>query len=130
MLSHFSWVQLFVTLWTIAYQVSLFMAFSRQEYWRELPSFLSSEGLPNPGIKLGSANSGASQLLILDTTSLATSASTLVAPLGPLAELLHFVASLCFLSPLTLSPLPIHSFIRWPLLALIKMPSQVFFMAW
>ena len=33
----------------------------------------------------------------------AISASTLVAPLGPLGELLHLVASLCFLSPLTFS---------------------------
>ena len=32
-LSHFSHVQLFVTLWTIAHQVPLSMGFSRQEYW-------------------------------------------------------------------------------------------------
>ena len=33
MLSHFSHVQLFATLWTVALQASLSMAFSRQEYW-------------------------------------------------------------------------------------------------
>ena len=33
MLSCFSHVQLFTTLWTIAHQVPLFMGFSRQEYW-------------------------------------------------------------------------------------------------
>ena len=33
MLSHFSLVQLFTTLWTVAHQASLSMGFSRQEYW-------------------------------------------------------------------------------------------------
>ena len=36
-----------VTLWTIAHQASLFMGFSRQEYWSGLP-FPSPGGLPNP----------------------------------------------------------------------------------
>ena len=36
-LSHFSHVQLFATLWTIACQVSLSMGFCRQEYWSWLP---------------------------------------------------------------------------------------------
>ena len=36
-LSRFSRVQLFVTLWTVACQASLFMGFSRQEYWSGLP---------------------------------------------------------------------------------------------
>ena len=36
MLSHFSHVQLFVTLWTVAYQTPLSMGFSRQEYTEEL----------------------------------------------------------------------------------------------
>ena len=33
MLSHFSHVQLFAILWTVALQASLSMGFSRQEYW-------------------------------------------------------------------------------------------------
>ena len=37
LLSHFSYVQLFVTMWTVAYQASLSMGFSRQEYWSGLP---------------------------------------------------------------------------------------------
>ena len=37
MLSHFSCVQLFVTLWTVARQAPLFMGFSRQEYCNGLP---------------------------------------------------------------------------------------------
>ena len=37
MLSHFSCVQLFVTLWTIACQDPLSMGFSRQEYWSGWP---------------------------------------------------------------------------------------------
>ena len=43
-------VQLFATLWTVAYQVSLSMEFSRDEYWSGLP-FPSPGNLPNPGIK-------------------------------------------------------------------------------
>ena len=38
-LSH---VQVFVTLWTVAYQAPLCMGFSRQEYWSGLP-------FPTPG---------------------------------------------------------------------------------
>ena len=43
LLSH---VQLFATLWTVAYQASLSMEFSRQEYWSGLP-LSSPEGFPN-----------------------------------------------------------------------------------
>ena len=53
MLSHFSPVQLFVTLWTVAHQAPLSMGFSRQEYWSGLP-FPSLGNLPNPGIEPGS----------------------------------------------------------------------------
>ena len=43
-------VRLFATPWTVAYQASLSMGFSRQEYWSGLP-FPSPEDLPDPGIK-------------------------------------------------------------------------------
>ena len=43
-------VQLFATPWTVAYQTSQSMEFSRQEYWSGLP-FPPSGDLPNPGIK-------------------------------------------------------------------------------
>ena len=43
-------VQLFVTLWTVAYQASPSMVFSRQEYWSRLP-FPSPVDLPDPGIE-------------------------------------------------------------------------------
>ena len=46
-LSH---VQLFATLWTVAYQAVPSMGFSRQEYWSGLP-FPSPGDLPDPGIK-------------------------------------------------------------------------------
>ena len=46
-LSH---IQLFATPWTVAYQASPSMGFSRQEYWSGLP-FSSPGYLPNPGIK-------------------------------------------------------------------------------
>ena len=42
MLSRFSGIQLFATLWTVAHQSSLSMGFSRQGYW---------SGLPCPGTK-------------------------------------------------------------------------------
>ena len=41
-LSHFSRVQLFETLWTVAHQAPLSMGFSSQEYWSGLPC-------PSPG---------------------------------------------------------------------------------
>ena len=37
MLSHFSCVQVFVILWTVAHQSPLSVEFSRQEYWSGLP---------------------------------------------------------------------------------------------
>ena len=37
MLSHFSHVQFFATLWAVAHQAPLSMGFSRQEYWSGLP---------------------------------------------------------------------------------------------
>ena len=36
--------------WTVAYQASLSMGFSRQEYWNGLP-FPSPGDLPDPGIE-------------------------------------------------------------------------------
>ena len=45
-----SCVQLFVIPRTVAYQASLSMEFSRQEYWSRLP-FPSQGDLPNPGIE-------------------------------------------------------------------------------
>ena len=50
MLSHFSDVQIFVTLWTGAHQAPLSMGFSRQKQWSGLP-YTPLGGLPNPGIK-------------------------------------------------------------------------------
>ena len=49
-LSHFSHVRLFATLWTVAHQASLSMGFSRQEYWSGLPCPPLGD-LPNPGIE-------------------------------------------------------------------------------
>ena len=49
MLSRFSHVQLFVTLWTVTCQVPLSTGFSRQEYWSGLPCPLPGD-LPDSGI--------------------------------------------------------------------------------
>ena len=58
MLSYFSHVQLFETLWTVAHQAPLSMGFSRQEYQSEFP-FPSPGDLPNPGIEPTSLTSPA-----------------------------------------------------------------------
>ena len=58
MLSHFSCVRLFVTLWTIDCQAPLSMGFFRQEYCSRLP-YLSPEDLPEPGIQPESLTSPA-----------------------------------------------------------------------
>ena len=42
--------QLFATPWTVAYQASLSMGFSRQEYWSGLP-FPSPGDLPDTGME-------------------------------------------------------------------------------
>ena len=50
MLSHFSCVQLYATLWTVTCQAPLSVGFSRQEYWNGLPCPPPGD-LPNPGIE-------------------------------------------------------------------------------
>ena len=50
MLSHFSFVQLFATLWTVALQAPLSMRFSRQEFWSGLPRPPPGD-LPHLGMK-------------------------------------------------------------------------------
>ena len=58
MLSLFSPVQLFLTLWTVVHQNPLSVRFSRQEYWNGLPCPPSWD-LPNPGIEPASLMSPA-----------------------------------------------------------------------
>ena len=50
MLSYFSCVQLFGTLWTVACEAPLSMGFSRQEYWSGVP-FPSLGDFLDPGIE-------------------------------------------------------------------------------
>ena len=56
MLSPFSHVQLFATLWTVPCQAPLSMGFSRKEYWSALPC---RGDVPNPGIEPTSPESPA-----------------------------------------------------------------------
>ena len=58
-LSHFSPVRLFATLWTAARQAPLSMGFSRQEHWSGYPC-PSPWDLPDPGIEPASLMSPAS----------------------------------------------------------------------
>ena len=58
MLGHFSRVQFFATLWTVACQAPLSMGFSQQESWSELLC-LPPGDLSHPGIKSTSLTSPA-----------------------------------------------------------------------
>ena len=57
-LSCFSHVQHFATLWTVARQVPLSMGFSRKEYWSGLP-YPPPGVIPDPGIERASFTSPA-----------------------------------------------------------------------
>ena len=72
MLSCFSRVQLFVTLWTVARQAPLSMGSSRQEYWSGLSSPPPGD-LPDPGIKPTSPALQAASLLRIHRGSPGTS---------------------------------------------------------
>ena len=61
MLSCFSCVRLFATLWAIAFQAPLSMGFSRQEYWSGLLCCPPGD-LPDPGTEPGSLMSPAWQV--------------------------------------------------------------------
>ena len=61
MLSHFSHIGLFETLWTVACQAPLSVGFFRQEYCSGLPCPPPGD-LPNPGIKPASLVSQADSL--------------------------------------------------------------------
>ena len=58
MLSYFSCVQLFATLWTVAGLAPLSMGFSQPEYWNGLPCPLPKD-LLDPGIEPASLRSPA-----------------------------------------------------------------------
>ena len=62
LLSHLIPVQLFATLWTIAYQAPLSMGFSRKEYQSGLPCPPPGD-LPNPGVEPRSPSWQADSLL-------------------------------------------------------------------
>ena len=66
MLSCFSCIGLFETLWPVAHQAPLFMRFSRQEYWSGFP-YPPPRDLPDPGIKLTSPASCVQQVDSLPT---------------------------------------------------------------
>ena len=63
LLSLFSHLQLFATLWTVAHQAPLSMGFSRQESWNRLPCCPPGD-LPDPGIELKSLMSPAGRRVL------------------------------------------------------------------
>ena len=66
MFSHFSHIQLFLTLWTVVRQALLSMAFSWQEYWSGLPC-PPPGNLPDPGTEPTSPASNALKVNSLST---------------------------------------------------------------
>ena len=87
-LSCFSCIRLLVTPWTAARQAPLSMGFSRQEYWSGWPCPPLGD-LPNPGIKLTSLTSPASEasfLTVISATREATSKVKLVIQPNQLAQ--------------------------------------------
>ena len=68
MLSRFSCVQLFATLWIVAHQPPLCTGFPRQEYWSGL-LFLPPGDLPDPGIEPASLRSPAWAARIFTTST-------------------------------------------------------------
>ena len=85
-------VWLFATPWTIACQVPLFMEFSRQVYWSELP-FPSPGDVPDPGIK-----------------PVSPAYPALTADSFPLGQMASQISSLCSL------------FCSWELISYIRFP--------
>ena len=81
-LSHFSPVQLCVTLWSVAHQAPLCLGFSRQEYWSGLP-FSSPGDLPNPGVEPRSLMSPAFQAGSLPLVPPATFITLAKLPFSP-----------------------------------------------
>ena len=84
-LSCFSPVQLFATLWTVACQAPLFMGFSRQEYWSGLPC-PSTGNFPHPGIKPRSPASSAFQADSLPLVPPGKSLTPSPSPISPLRQ--------------------------------------------
>ena len=84
-LSHFSHVQLFAIVWTIAHQAPLSMGFFRQECWSGLP-FPTPGDRPGPGIKPSSPVSPALQVDSLPSEPLGVRLENLSALLSDLSR--------------------------------------------
>ena len=134
MMSCFSRVWLFVTLWTVALQALLSMGFSRLEYWSLLPC-PSPGDLPSPGIEPASPEATALQV---DSLSL----SRREYPLLPNPSL-HLQPSLChvcshidpsasasWLLPVTFSPVCISTSVYSPLLLTFRFPQRHALIRW
>ncbi|CAN0422301.1 unnamed protein product [Rangifer tarandus platyrhynchus] len=75
-LSHFSHLRLFATLWAVAHQAPLSVEFSRQEHWSGLPHPPPGD-LPNLGIKPESHVSCISRWVLYHTCHLGSLGSNL-----------------------------------------------------
>ena len=103
MLSHFSCVQLFGTLRTVAHQAPLSTGFSKQEYWSGLPC-PSPGDLPDPGIKLAAPEATAVQADSLPLSHLGNRQPTGISNLTYTGITLHLPPLNCFFLQLSPSP--------------------------
>ena len=98
-LSRFSHVWLFVTLWTIAHQAPLSMGFFRQHYWSVLP-FPPPGDLPDPGIEPTTLMSPAlAGGFLSSSTTLETDKIIIFKPTRSYRFCLLSVSQLCSLLP-------------------------------
>ena len=88
MLSCFSCIWLFVTLWTVAHQPALPMGFSRQGYWNGLP--WTPGDLSDTGIKSASFTSPALAGRILATSTTWETPILVFSSVQPLSHVLFF----------------------------------------
>ena len=116
MLSSFSLVWLFATLWTVAHQAPLYMVFSRQECWSGLPCPPPGD-LPDQGLKPGLLNllhwqAGSLPLVPPGKPCWSQCLSTVLKILGLLRIMLNLLY-LCSINGTTKAWMTAYSFTTW-----------------
>jgi len=138
-LSHFSRVRLFATLWTVARQAPLSTGFSRQESWSGLPC-PPPGNLPNPGIKPASLTSADRFFTAGATWKVCYSMDQFSSVAQTVSSVAQSCPTLCDLMDCSMPGLPVHhqlpeftqTHVRWvgnaiqpshPLCPLLLLPS-------
>ena len=106
-LSHFSRVRLFATLWTVARQAPLSTGFSRQESWSGLPC-PPPGNLPNPGIKPASLTSADRFFTAGATWKVCYSMDQFSSVAQTVSSVAQSCPTLCDLMDCSMPGLPVH----------------------